>query len=654
MSVGFSEALQATLPGVAMAALAVALMPWLDHQNNRIRTVVVAISLAATWRYVWWRWSDTIPPFAWSAEWFVAVAFAISEGMTIVGASMTSLLLSRTRNRSPEVDANIAWLRLQPRPPLVDVFICTYNEDKTILERTIVAALAMNYARFRVWVLDDGRRPWLKELCAHKGCNYLTRSDNSHAKAGNINNALRHVGSLRDPPDFISILDADCVPLPNLLTRVVCLFREDDVGIVQTTQHFVNPDPIQANLAGATIWPDEQRYFFDVILPSKDAWGLAFCCGASSMLRYVVLKQIGGFPTDTITEDFHVTLKMSEVGFRTVYLNEMLSVGLSAEGLKEYATQRTRWCAGFMQIVRGPQGPFQRNSRVPLLYRISLIEVLLYWFGSFSFRLLCLLVPVAYWMFGIRAVDAGVDVTLSYFLPYFVSQTTLTSWLGQGRIVPLLADVNQLLVAPEVLKAAFFGLLKPKGHKFEVTPKGKIRDQRQVQWMTMRRFSAVLICLIVSMTLSFLSNESGALEAAGGLCLFWSWYNIVMLTIACAVCVERPRFRTDERVGAREDVVLHVKNHSHRHGLLDLSISGMRIAGVAPAPVGVGVTVTFRGSGVPATIVRVGPTEFALRLDGEAARDTMIRHFYSDRYIGAAWDVRIGRVMATLLRRVLG
>jgi hypothetical protein len=32
----------------------------------------------------------------------------------------------------------------------------------------------------------------------------------------------------------------------------------------QTPQHFLNPDPIQANMAPTRSWPDEQRYFFDI------------------------------------------------------------------------------------------------------------------------------------------------------------------------------------------------------------------------------------------------------------------------------------------------------------------------------------------------------------------------------------------------------
>jgi cellulose synthase (UDP-forming) len=440
------------------------------------------------------------------------------------------------------------------------------------------------------------------------------------------------------------------VPLPKFLLRTVALLRDPSGGIVQTTQHFVNPDPIQANLAAHT-WPDEQRYFFDVILPSKDAWNISFCCGAASVLRYSSLMQIGGFPTESITEDFLVTLRMSQLGYKTLYLDELLSLGLAPEGLREYCVQRTRWCAGLMQIIRGPDGPFRRNG-LPFFYRVSLIEVFLYWLCSFTFRLVCIVIPMGYWAFGIRAVHADVYDALSNFLPYFISQLALTTWLGQGRIIPLLSEVNQLLIAPEIVKAALHGLLKPKGHKFNVTPKGKLRDQTQVQWATLRRFAVLLACVVASVMITFVPNETQPVEEGGALCLLWSWYSILVLSVACAICVEKPRFRTDERIEAREDIELCFDGGTHRRRVLDLSVGGLRIAGAAPGQIGDTVTVTLRGSRMPAIIVRVSSAEFAVRIEGEEGREAMIRHFYSDHYFRAAWDLRFGIVASTLFRRV--
>ena len=333
-----------------------------------------------------------------------------------------------------------------------------------------------------------------------------------------------------EPPDFISILDADFVPMPQFLRRALSLFREDDVGIVQTPQHFINPDPLQTNLSMARVWPDEQRYFFDVVMASKDAWGASFCCGTSSVIRFPVLQRIGGFPTDSVTEDYLVTLKMKAAGFRTVYLNERLSLGLAPEGLKEYVTQRSRWALGFAQICRGPLGPLRRHNGLTLIDRISLIETFLYWSANYSFRLLGIIVPILYWLFNVHAVQADVAQTLAYYLPHFMAQITIMGWMAQGRVMPVMSDVTQLLAASQIVKAVAHGLLKPKGHKFRVTAKGGDRSRRLVQWPLLRVFLVYLALTVAGVVWAFVLEDGNKLRDSSALCLFWSWYNILVLT----------------------------------------------------------------------------------------------------------------------------
>src|SRR5205814_9221048 len=107
-------------------------------------------------------------------------------------------------------------------------------------------------------ILDDGRRDWLEALCRRKGVHYLTRPDNAHAKAGNINHALEYLRRHPDPPEFVAVFDADFVPQRAFLWRTMPLFQDADVGLVQTPQHFFNKDPIQSNLLIGHVWPDEQ------------------------------------------------------------------------------------------------------------------------------------------------------------------------------------------------------------------------------------------------------------------------------------------------------------------------------------------------------------------------------------------------------------
>lgn len=154
------------------------------------------------------------------------------------------------------------------------------------------------------------------------------------------------------------MLDADFAPQPNILKRMVGLFDDPKTGVVQSPQFFFNADPIQHNLAASDSWVDDQRIFFDVFQPAKDAWNAAFCVGTSFIVRRDRLGEIGGFPDAAICEDLNLSLGMSRRGYQTHWLNERLSMGLSAEGLPEYITQRTRWCLGTIQIALLADGRF--------------------------------------------------------------------------------------------------------------------------------------------------------------------------------------------------------------------------------------------------------------------------------------------------------
>jgi cellulose synthase (UDP-forming) len=646
--------LETLAPGILVIGAAWVVLPWLRADDERARAAMVAVMVALMWRYLLWRWLVTVLPAGLTLDFAVGLIFVLVETLMIAGSTVSLVFLARLGDRSPDADRNAAWLETLRPLPLVDVFICTYNEEEAILERTIVGALSMDYARYRVWVLDDGRRPWLEELCQRLGSRYLTRPDNAHAKAGNINNGLAHVASLPEPPDFISILDADFVPMPQFLRRALCLFREDDVGIVQTPQHFINSDPLQTNLSMARVWPDEQRYFFDVVMASKDAWGASFCCGTSSVLRFSVLQKIGGFPTDSVTEDYLVTLRMKAAGFRTVYLNERLSLGLAPEGLKEYVTQRSRWALGFAQICRGPLGPLRRRNGLTLVDRISLIEAFLYWSANYSFRLLGIIVPILYWLFNVHAVQADVAQTLAYYLPHFMAQIAVVGWMTQGRVMPVMSDVTQLLAASQIVTALTHGLIKPMGHKFRVTAKGGDRSQRLVQWPLLKVFLVYLALTVAGVVWAFVFEDGNKLRDSSALCLFWSWYNILVLTIACVVCVEQPRLRATERLPTRGAAIVHAGSNAFACRILDISLGGARLAGTAPGKLGAIVTVALDSLRLPGRIVRCADNEFAVHFDEVASgRADLIRLIYSGRYSASVPRVEPVRIAAAVLGRVM-
>jgi cellulose synthase (UDP-forming) len=389
-------------------------------------------------------------------------------------------------------------------------------------------------------------------------------------------------------------------------------------------------------------------------MPAKDAWSAAFCCGTSSIVRFAPLRKIGGLPTDSVTEDYLLTLRMKEAGYTTAYLNEALTLGLAPEGLKEYISQRSRWCLGFMQIMRGRSGPFSVSSNLTFIDRLSLIDSFLMWAAVYPSKLVGLIVPILYLVFNIRSVNADLHDVAFYFLPFFVWHTIAMGWLTRGRVMPIMSDVCQMIAAPEVLKAVVVGLAKPQGHKFKVTAKGGDRNRRFVEWPLLRFYGVFLALTVLSIGFAFHLNARGDGIEFGALALFWSWYNLVILTVVCFVCIEQPRRRKAERFETNELVAVGYGGKEHLRQLIDISISGAHIAGPAPAPKDGATTCRIRNCTVEAKVIRTGADSFAVSFDGSLAmRFAMIRLFYSSQYVKAFEKVNAASVGRAVAQRLL-
>jgi len=353
--------------------------------------------------YALWRWHDTLPTFAFSVQNFWQYFFFAFEALAIVYTLMSIVILFRSIDRSGQADDAQKKMEREGDFPPVDIFICTYDEPLEILERSILTALALDYPDATVWVLDDTRRGWLREYCAEAGARYITRADNKDAKAGNLNNGLALTAAQTNAP-VILVLDADFAPRRDFLKRTVGLLLNPDVAVVQTPQFYYNPDPIQHNLLAAQSWVDDQRFFFDIFQPAKDAWGCAFCVGTSFIVRRDRLNEIGGFPSQAISEDINLTYTMLARGYETWWLNEKLSIGLSAEGIPEYITQRARWCLGTIQVALLRDGPLF-GSGFTLTQRWHYLHGVLNWLCK-PFMVLLLVAPPIYWFAGIPAFEA--------------------------------------------------------------------------------------------------------------------------------------------------------------------------------------------------------------------------------------------------------
>ncbi|MFO1128429.1 MAG: glycosyltransferase [Rhodospirillales bacterium] len=644
------------LPALLTAAIYCALTPHLDRRSNGARTFVTALIGFLGIRYIVWRLVVTVLPatgsplqIAWIWLCYAVELAAVTEMLVFV------LILSRWGDRRQEADAFEAALSRRPLSqwPSVDVFVPTYNEGFDVLEKTIVGVTRLDYPNFRAWVLDDGRRPWLADYCRRQGVGYLTRENNDGAKAGNINAALA-----RTSGDLIAILDADFVPYRPFLRRTVGFFSDPGIGIVQTPQHFYNRDPIQSNLLLQAAWPDEQRLFFDVMAPGRDAWNAAFCCGSSSLIRRRALTEIGGVPTASVTEDLLTTLALLRRGYVTRYLNERLSAGLAPETTAAFFVQRQRWARGAIQSLYLPEGPF--GPGLTPLQRLLFFPFS--WVFQYPVRLMTLIVPIVYLATGVTPLlFTEIGDLLDYQLPMMMAFCLGLRWLAPHHYVPILSSAAGVFSTFRLLPSILRSIFRPFEGHFSVTPKGQLAAARSFDFRTfglaVGTGALTVGGLIFNTVPEWQPLESWSFFPVAAA---WSFLNLLTLALVILICIEAPRQRREERFSVDEPALVRFEDVEAPCRIECLSLSGARIRVGSGATSGLGrgrVFLTVSGIGLlPGRIAAVegDVVRIAFLAVGGPERENLIARLFTGDCHNGVETVGICRLVAALARRAFG
>jgi len=418
--------------------------------------LLVALNIAAAlWYFSWLLRPDRV-----GDSWLYGVLLC-AEFFNLAQAAGFWWSVTRQRTRHP--------VREIPPGTRVDVFVPRYNEPAEIVEPVLRAARRMHGAQVNVLLLDDGDDPRMAELAARLGVGYLRRDSRHGAKAGNINNALRH-----STAPFVAVFDCDHVPHPDFLVETLgVLFADGALAFAQTPQHYANAD--DNDVAGAA-WA-QQALFFGCIARGKDARGSMFCCGTNVTFRRAALDD--GFPEDTVTEDFLLGLRMHEKGWRTAYVPIVLAQGLGPEDLASYLGQQLRWARGCLSAI-----PAALTAKLPLRMKAQYLLSSMYFLTGWTV-LIYMALPVVRILTGRQPLAAAnADQFLVHFGPYFALALSTVAVAGAGkytfRAFALAAASFWVHIA-----ATFAVLLRRRG-RFVVTPKsGTGRRQPLAVWPTL-------------------------------------------------------------------------------------------------------------------------------------------------------------------------
>jgi cellulose synthase (UDP-forming) len=545
------------------------------RMSEYLHLLLAWLSIVTTLRYLFYRTAYTLNLDTWVEGFFSLLLFA-AELYAIATLLLSYFQTLRLRDRTPvDLDGipQQQWFT-------VDVYIPTYNEDVAIVRKTVLAALALDYPeeKKRVYVLDDGRkfperREQLYQMCQELGCMLVTRDNNDHAKAGNINHAM----SLTQG-ELVLILDCDHIPSRPFLKQTVGFFYNPKVALVQTPHWFYNPDPFERNLLTHGRVPALNELFYKVIQKGNDFWNAAFFCGSAAVIRKDYVLEVGGIAVETVTEDCHTSLRLHSRGYDSVYYDKIMVAGLAPEKFSSYVGQQVRWARGMAQILRLENPLFNRKLKLSIPQRLCYFSATSHFFFGFP-RLVYAVAPVLFLLFGINLVRGlGVE-TLAYAVPHIVLALNANYITNKAARFSFWNEIFEYAMAFQDGLVTMLAVINPKLGKFNVTDKGVSVTQRYFDWGSTRiSFILVLILCVSLLAVPFWLLMRPEFQEATLINAFWALFNLVLLGTALLVGLEQPQLRRAHRLGRQLTTEISGSDHSCLVGkTVDVSESGAQI-----------------------------------------------------------------------------
>jgi cellulose synthase/poly-beta-1,6-N-acetylglucosamine synthase-like glycosyltransferase len=234
--------------------------------------------------------------------------------------------------------------------PRVTVQLPIFNEQ-FVIDRLIEAVCAMEYPRekLEIQVLDDSTdettevASLIVERYAALGhpIVYIHRTNRHGFKAGALDAGLNVAKG-----EFVAIFDADFVPPPDWLMKVVHHFAEPEIGMVQTRWTHLNRDYSMLTRIEAILLDGHFVLEHGARARSGDFFNFN---GTAGMWRRQAITDGGGWQHDTLTEDTDLSYRSQMAGWKFKYLPEIECPSELPIEMTAFKTQQARWAKGLIQ-----------------------------------------------------------------------------------------------------------------------------------------------------------------------------------------------------------------------------------------------------------------------------------------------------------------
>jgi cellulose synthase/poly-beta-1,6-N-acetylglucosamine synthase-like glycosyltransferase len=270
--------------------------------------------------------------------------------------------------------------------PHFTVIVPSHGTPFSILKKTLVGTMKIDYNKYDIIVSDNGQVPQvtkqLKEFCDNNRIQFFHKQDLRGFKAGNINAVLDKASG-----EFIVILDSDHIPISSLLSEFAKVMIDEKIGYVQAKVSYRNTQRLY-QAANSILYSQ----FYEVIEAGKDPRGVVLFNGTTGCFRKNVLLEINGFSEETLIEDIDTSIKILSNGYQGRYINIIGSYGLVPETAKNQISQLWRWAHGACTIIRLRTRSVLTSSNLDWKKKIELLlNVMAFFAGTCIIFLVCTL-----------------------------------------------------------------------------------------------------------------------------------------------------------------------------------------------------------------------------------------------------------------------
>ena len=436
--------------------------------------------------------------------WLVSYLLVFA-GLSVFGAHRLKVLWHYWRHRShpPQPAGRFETL------PSVTVQLPIFNEANVVI-RLLDAVSKLDYPRDRlqIQVLDDSTDDTaelserLTRELAERGydAEFRHRTDRTGFKAGALDAAMATAKG-----EFIIIFDADFVPQPELLQKMIHHFTDLKVGMVQARWGHLNKNfSLLTRLQALFL---DGHLMLEQTARSRQGEFLNFN-GTAGIWRASAIRDAGGWQHDTLTEDLDLSYRAQLGGWRFVYLTDVVVPAELPPDMDGFKSQQHRWTKGSIQVCKKVLGRVW-SSDIPLALKL---EATAHLASNFAYLLLLgvliLMYPAnfimgsSWWKVLLVDVPVFFFASLSVIIFYLVAQGAQEkgAWWRAIPYIPLLLALG-VGMSINNGKAVIEALLNRQSD-FVRTPKYGVATKSQAAGKRFRYTSAKSLCLYIEVALA--------------------------------------------------------------------------------------------------------------------------------------------------------